>query len=41
MAVFGLTAAEATQLTPVSIHTVTKHNRLGGETDPAQVLQIS
>lgn len=34
-------SAEETQLTPVSIHSVTKHNRLGGETGSAQVLQIS
>lgn len=32
---------ERTQLTPVSIHNVTKHNRLGGETGSTRLLQIS
>lgn len=33
--------AEETQLTPVSIHNVTKHSRLCRETGSARVLQIS
>ncbi len=32
---------EETQLTPVSIHNVTKHSGLGGETGSARVLQIT